>query len=190
VIRGYFRVVDHPPGTGNRLLSMVHNRAISALFCRLVCSVALVAAILVGLPFQSFAQKPIKTTLCAIIRDPQRFHRTMVEFQARFSPGFEVSLLEDAECEKGIAPRFPRKLDELEKLENACKDSPGTFGTVDTAIWQGVFKYHSNSVPTWTLDVRKIRVLTFSCEAPLWGGAPIAPVHLPEPAIPTWPPSK
>ena len=146
-------------------MGMVSKKAMSAYNKGLIAS----AALLLVMSLQCFAQKPIKTTLCAIIRNPQRFHRVLVEFQSKYDVGFENPILEDAECENGIVASFTGKLQLEEKLKNVCKDKPGTVGTLNAAIWLGVFRYHPNAVSTWTLDVRQVRVLTFlmSCESPL-----------------------
>ena len=176
--------------------SMVSKKAMSAYNKGLIAS----AALLLVMSLQCFAQKPIKTTLCAILRNPQRFHRVLVEFQSKYDVGFENPILEDAECENGIVASFTGKLHEEEKLKNVCKDKPGTVGTLNAAIWLGVFRYHPNAVSTWTLDVRQVRVLTFSCLVnPFGGGIPVlnkpiepnepnGPIQLPESPSPTWPP--
>ena len=166
---------------------MSFNRIVSRLGLW-IWSVAVLTSTLIGFPLQAFGQRPIKTTLCAIIKNPQRFHRVLVQFQAHIEVGFENSLLLDpANCDKGISPSFPQKLEE-EELKNACTDNPGTTGKANTAIWVGVFRYHPNSVPAWTLDVRKMRVLTFTCESPLEPSND--PIRLPESAPPIPPPSK
>lgn len=181
-----FPDADKPSGTGDKLLQMLRNKAISALFCRQVWSVFLLSAMLVGLSFPSFGQKPLKTTLCAMVKNPQRFHRVLVQFRAAFEHGFENSILvDDAQCSKGIAPRFSQKANEKKQLENACIDHPGTFGRVSAANWVGVFRYHPNSVPTWTLDVREMSEITYSCEST---GGSFPPIHLPESAVPNLPP--
>jgi hypothetical protein len=131
----------------------------------LVCSVAFLTATLIGFPSRAFGQRPIKTTLCAILSDPQRFHRVLVQFQAQWDVGFENSILvNDADCQMGIAPRFPRIFEGEKQLEKACRGIPGTVGKVNNATWVGVFRYHADSVPAWTLDVRKMSELSFTCE--------------------------
>lgn len=178
---------------------MVSKRAMSARIKVPICSAALLFATLAAMPLQCFAQKPIKTTLCAITRNPQRFHRLLVEFQARYDVGFVNPILEDEKCENGIVPSFTGRLNEEERLKNACKEKPGTVATLDAAIWLGVFRYQPNTVSTWTLDVRRVRVLTFSCLVNPWGGGlpvyepnkpnePNEPIRLPESPSPTWPP--
>lgn len=189
-------MADYTSTTGDTLLCMVSKRAMSAHIRIPICSAALLFATLAAMPLQCFAQKPIKTTLCTITRNPQRFHRRLVEFQARYDVGFVNPILEDAECEKGIVASFTGKLDEEEKLKNVCKDKPNTIGTLDAAIWLGIFRYCPNTVSTWTLDVRQVRVLTFSCyvkmssipSGVLRTNEPNQPIQLPDSPSLTWPP--
>jgi hypothetical protein len=75
------------------------------------------AATLTGSPPRAVGQRPIETTLCAIISNPQRFHRVLVQFQAELEVGFENAVLVDvAHCNKGIAPQFSKKIDEERQL--------------------------------------------------------------------------
>ena len=97
-------------------------------------------------------------------------------------------MLYDANCQKGIAPHFPQKFEEEKQLENACIDIKGTSAKVNSATWLGVFRYHPNSVPAWTLEVRSMRVLAFTCEYSFFYRD--VPIRLPEPPFPTWPPGK
>ena len=66
-----------------------------------VCS-GVVAVCLVVLPGFAVAQvnadEPIKTTLCEIVKEPEHFNFTMVQFRAKIHAGFETSWLSDGSC--------------------------------------------------------------------------------------------
>jgi hypothetical protein len=52
-----------------------------------------------GLSFgQSTLDEPIKTTLCELLKEPERFNGKMVQFRAVVFYGFEASLLRDDSC--------------------------------------------------------------------------------------------
>ena len=79
-------------------------------------------ALLLTVPTRASAEKPIKTTLCAIVSNPAKFDRKLVQFGAFYeSDGIEHSILvDDAKCKWGIAPDFPDKLAGEDYLKRAC----------------------------------------------------------------------
>jgi len=48
------------------------------------------------------ADEPIKTTLCDLVKEPERFNGKMVEVRATVFYGFEASLLRDKSCSADI----------------------------------------------------------------------------------------
>lgn len=84
----------------------------------------------------ALSQRPVITTLCAIVAAPQRFNGRLVEFTAQYvSDGIEHSvLLDGARCKQGISPEFPNKLKGEEELTRAVFiDHPGTMDKVISA---------------------------------------------------------
>jgi hypothetical protein len=56
---------------------------------------ALLSGVVLG---QSKSQEPIKTTLCELVKLPERFAGMMIQVLATFHVGFEASLLADDSC--------------------------------------------------------------------------------------------
>jgi hypothetical protein len=153
-------------------------------FRQLVLATLFTAAIFAG------GQKPIRTTVCAIVYSPRRFDGKLVQFGAFYeSDGIEHSiLLDEASCKWGIAPRFPERLAGEDELEKALfTDYPGTRNKVIHATWTGRFHYHPKRIPRWQLQIREMKDFRFTCET-----CPTLhkddPIRLPEPQIPSWPP--
>ena len=147
-------------------------------------------ALLLTVPTWASAEKPIKTTLCAIVSNPAKFDRKLVQFGAFYeSDGIEHSILvDDAKCKWGIAPHFPDKLAGEDDLERALfMDHPGTRDKVIFATWAGVFRYHPGQIPRWVLQIHQMSDFMFTCDH-----CPELhkddPIHLPEPPMPRWPP--
>ena len=120
--------------------------------------------------FQSlaFAQKAIVTTLCAITSNPKQFQHRLVQFSAHYeSDAFEyASLTDETRCSSRIAPLIPEKLDRDADLSRRIWIShPGTQDKVVSAIWEGIFQWQPNKVPMMTLQVRRIKNLTITCES-------------------------
>jgi len=54
------------------------------------------------LPIAGRPDGPVHTTICELIKDPQRFNGKMVQLRATIRSGFEVSLLRDDSCSASI----------------------------------------------------------------------------------------
>ena len=106
---------------------------------------------------------PVKTTLCAIAKNPNRYDHKLVTFEARYlMPGIEGTALEDPTCSGvAIAAYIPDGVQGGEALRKAYQN--GILGTSDkviTATWVGVFKWQPRQFPKRILCVRQIRAVT------------------------------
>ncbi len=111
----------------------------------------------------------LKTSICELDADPQRFNRKVVELQADYkSDGMEFWILTDPKCplKGGILPSgqvhdAPVGNALLEALRHGC---PGTRDKRVTANWTGEFHWEPKNGPgsgrvyRW-LDVQKIENL-------------------------------
>lgn len=111
----------------------------------------------------------VKTSICELVSDPQRFNGKIVELKAQYeSDGLEFWTLTDAQCptKAGILPSGQTHVAPvgealLEALKHGCA---GTLDKQITATWIGEFHWEpenkpgSGRVPRW-IDVQKIENL-------------------------------
>ena len=92
---------------------------------------------------QTALQKPLDTTVCEIVSNPQKFDGRLVRFQAKFqSDGRHGSVLTELECVRGIIPFLPMELNiilisklwitlsikECEEQQRISESSPVSWG--------------------------------------------------------------
>jgi hypothetical protein len=116
---------------------------------------------------QTALQRPLDTTVCEIVRNPQKFDGRVVRFQAKFqSDGRHGSVLTELECVRGIIPFLPDGIEhhpDIEALDYALDQGlRGT--TTDKRIvssFVGRFIVHRgrSSRSVFMLEISKIENL-------------------------------
>ncbi len=133
----------------NRLLVVV-----SVLFCGLA---------LAGKCFARRLVTPVKTTVCEISADPNRFAGKIVVFASRFeSDGMERSVLTDSACtDVGLSVSTPEHFRGEDQLKKALSlGRPGTLDKTITGTFTGRFLWRPTKTPKRVLTLTEVRDLS------------------------------
>ncbi len=108
---------------------------------------------------------PVKTDLCQIVNESERYNGKRVEFSAEvLSDGREGTVLSDDRCSLGITPWFPEQANARSGIENLKRAlNSGHRGTLDkkiVAVFIGRFVWKAGSrPPVRALELEGVKAL-------------------------------